>query len=92
MIKKGKGAKLRKLRLIQFIEADLQIFIRIFVGNRNSENIEKDKWLLQHNHGLRKNFSIELVLLEKRLTYDISKFNSLLIMRLLSDLEACYDR
>ena len=41
---------------------------------------------------MRKNFSIESVFLEKKLTYDISKFNSLLIMYLLSDLEVSYNR
>ena len=77
---------------MQLIEADLQLLIWIFVGNRNSENVEKDKILSQYNYGLRKNYLIELALLEKRLICDISKFVSSPIMHLLLDLEAFYDR
>ena len=40
MIEKGKGAKLGKLRIIQLIEADLQIIIRLSMKNRNIEKIE----------------------------------------------------
>ena len=42
ILDKGKGPVLRKLRIIQLIEADLQILMHIFVGYRNKGEIEKD--------------------------------------------------
>ena len=41
-IEKGKGPVIRKLRIIQLIEADLQILMRIFINERNSGRIETD--------------------------------------------------
>ena len=92
MIEKGKGPVLGKLQTIELFEADLQFLIRLFVGVRNDDNIEKDNRLSVHSYGSRKHFSIEMALLEKRLLYDISKCNGKQTIHLISDLEACYDQ
>ena len=92
MLEKEKGALLGKLRVIELIEGDLQIIIRIYVGLRNDGNIRGDNRLSTFNFGYRKQYSIESALLKKRLIYDTSKYNNEPIIHLLSDLEACYDR
>ena len=58
MIEKGKGPVINKLHIIQLIEADLQIIMRIVVNTRNKHAIEKDKRILKYNYGLRSNYSI----------------------------------
>ena len=40
MIEKSKGVKLGKLRVIQLIEADLQMIMRLSIKNRNIGKIE----------------------------------------------------
>ena len=42
ILEKGKGPILGKLLTIQLIEANLQLLMRIFIGERNDKNIEKD--------------------------------------------------
>ena len=92
MIEKGKGSLVSKLRVIQIIEADMQLLIRIFIGSRIEKNIETDDRLSQHGYGSRKGFSIESALSEKRLLLDNAKRAGHKMMHLMSDLEACYDR
>ena len=92
MIEKGKRPYIDKLRIIELIEGDLQLIIRIYVGLRNDRNIQKNKNISYFNFGSRKNYSIKSALLEKRLIYDSSKYNNEITIHLLSDLEACYDR
>ena len=67
-----------KLRIIILIEADLQYIIRIYLGDEEEEMIESDNRFLKANYGLRKNYSIKIAILEKRLTFD----NSLLSYKL----------
>ena len=92
MLDKGKGPILGKLRIIQLIEADLQLIIRIFLGSRNKKAIEGDKRILKYNYGLRQGYSIEEVILEKRLIYDISRMNKELTAYIITDLEVYCDR
>ena len=72
MLEKGKGLVVDKLRAIQLIEVDLQLLIRILINARNKLSIESDNRVLKYNYGLRVNYSIENVILEKRLWYDNS--------------------
>ena len=65
MLEKGKGPVLGKLRTIQLIEVDFQILMRIFIGNRNKGNIERNSRVSKYNFGLRRNYSIDEVILEK---------------------------
>ena len=58
---------------------------------RNDDNIKNDERLSKFNFGSRKQYSIESALLEKRLLYDMSKYNNEPTIHLLSDLEVCYD-
>ena len=92
ILEKGKGPILGKLYTIKLIETNLQLIMRIFVGSRNNENIEKDKRLSQFNYGLRRNYLINTVILEKRLIYDASMRNGKISMHTISYLKAYYDR
>jgi len=49
ILEKGKGPVLGKLHTIQLIEVDFQILMRIFIGNRNKGNIERDSRVLKYN-------------------------------------------
>ena len=92
ILQKGKDPVIGKLRTIQLIEADLQLIIRIYVGRRNNENIERDDRLLQFNYGSRVNYSIETAILEKRLMYDIAVRDGKPILHNISDLKVYYNR
>ena len=58
--------------MIQLIEADLQILIRIFVNERNSGRIETNLRISKCDYRSRKEYSIKDVILEKRISYDNS--------------------
>ena len=92
ILEKGKGPVLGKLRTIQLIEADLQLLMRIYIGERNSRNIEDDSRLSKFNYGSRANYSIETAILEKRLMYDAAVRDGKPMIHNISDLKACYDR
>ena len=66
--------------------------MRIYVGGRNNEKIEKDNRLSQFNYGSRANYSIETAILEKRLMYDVAVRDGKPMLHNISDLKACYDR
>ena len=65
LIEKGYRPTLGKLRMIQLIEADLQLLIRIFILLRNQGNIETDNKISNCNYGSYQNYSIETAILEK---------------------------
>ena len=92
ILEKGKGPLLGKLRIIQLLEADLQLIIRLFAVDRMSDKIEHDNRIAKANYGSRRNYSIENIILEKRLLYDISKQNGKHTIHNMTDLQACYDR
>ena len=46
IIEKGKGPIIGKFRIMQLIEADLQLLIRIFVGMRNDKLIENNNHVI----------------------------------------------
>ena len=72
IIEKGKDRK-KKLRVLQISDTYLQLSMRIFLRLRIEKNCENDKKLSNHNYGYRKCHSIESVLLEKRLIFDLAK-------------------
>ncbi|MFN9955858.1 MAG: hypothetical protein ACK55I_22385, partial [bacterium] len=74
ILDKGKGPIIGKLRTIQLVEADLQLLIRIFVGNRTSGLIEDDPSISKFNFRSRKLYSIDEVILEKRLIYKSTRW------------------
>ena len=73
MLDKGKGIIIGKLRTIQLVEADLQLLMRIFVGNRTSGLIKDDPSISKFNFRSRKLYSIDEAILEKRLIYKSSR-------------------
>ena len=76
MLGKGKGIIVGKLRTITLIEADIQNIMRIYLEDLDEEMIESDDRFSKSNYGLRKNYSIETAILEKRLTFDHSLISS----------------
>lgn len=91
IVEKGKGPILGKLRIIQLIEADLQLLMRIFFSLRTEGNIETDQRIAQCNFGSRRGYSVESCILEKRLLYESNLFDKTQLVHTISDLEACYD-
>ena len=69
----------------------MQLLIQIFTS-RNQGKIEKDKRLSKCNYGSRKNYSIKLAVLEKRLICNHSKIKCEETAYNLTDLKAYYDR
>ena len=65
IIEKGKSPTIGKLQIIQLIEADLQLIIRIFLKYEIKRKIEKDLRILKANYGSRSKYSIENRILEK---------------------------
>ena len=92
MLSKGKGMVIGKLRIITLIEGDLQFLMRVYLGGDDEEMIENNNRLSKANYGLRKNYSIESAILEKRLIMDNSLLSRLLTIYHLTDLQACYNR
>ena len=62
-----------KLHLIQLVEANLQLLIRIFISTRIESLIEKDLHISKFSFGSRKLYFIDKAILEKRLVYDSSR-------------------
>lgn len=62
---KGKGPRLEKLKIIQLIEADLQLMFRIIIGLRNNDAIKINNNVSKYNYVSRKNYSIDDEFLEK---------------------------
>ena len=91
-LEKGKGPIIGKLRNITLIEGDMQIGMRIFLSTDIEELIERDERFSKSNFGSRKNYSIAIVILQKRLIFD----NSLILMKhtiyTIMNLQSCYDR
>ena len=92
MLDKGKGLIIGKLRMIQLIEANLQLLMRIFLESRIEGFIEKNNRISKFNFGSRKFFSIEEAILEKRMIYKNSKWTGKQILHVIMDLAAYYDR
>ena len=81
-----------KLRNITLIEGDLQMMMRLYLNSEKEELIETDSHFSKANYGLRKNYSIETVLLEKRLIFDNSLITTKSTVYALIDLQSYYDR
>ena len=66
--------------------------MRICIGEQNDKRIETNERLLQYNYRSRKNYSIDLATLEKRLTLNTSLRKGEPTIHNVSDLKVCYDR
>ena len=78
--------------MVQLIEADFQLVMRIFINFRNNRAIERDKRLSKYNFSSRRGYAIEEALLEKYLFYDSTMQNNIKVITTIIDLEAYYDR
>ena len=83
---------LGKLRTIQLIEADVQLLMRILINQRNKFKIEKDSRVTKCNYRLRPHYSIEDIILEKKITHNNSLLNRNIIIYNIIDLKSYYDR
>ena len=63
----------------------------IFLECRNKGSIEKDPILSKFNYRSRRFYSIDEAILEKRLIYDISRYNKQSIIHVITNLEVYYD-
>ena len=54
MLEKGKGPRLKNLRMWQMIEADMQLVMRMRLGTRMNERAESDFRISKYEHGSRK--------------------------------------
>jgi len=91
-IEKGKWPIISKLRNIQLIDVDLQLLMRIFIGVKSKKLIEKDTRFFTANYRSRKNYSVESVILEKRLIYNSSLSQNTPLIHNLTDLQLYYDQ
>ena len=66
--------------------------MRIFLGSRNKKVIEGNERISKYNYRSRQEYSIEEVILEKILIYNISRMNKKLTAHMITDLKAYYDR
>jgi len=92
IIKKGKGPVVRKLRMIQLIEVDIQILMRIVINKRNKGRIEVDLRISKCNYGSRSRYSIKNAILEKRIIYDHSMLKENTIIHNITNLQTYYNR
>lgn len=92
VLEKGKGPRVDKLRIIQLIEADLQLFMRIAITNRTVIVAEKSNRLSCANFGNRKGYDISTAILEKTLIHNITYLNDHPTIHYIDDRQACYDR
>ena len=75
MLEKVKGPVLGKLRTTQLVDECFQFLMIIFVNERMVGVIEKDETISKGNYGSRKGYSIDDLVLEKRLFRDCSMQN-----------------
>ena len=92
VLEKEKGPVIRKLRIIQLIEGDLQLLMRALVTNRNSIIAENSPRLSQYNFGNRKCFDITTAILEKQLLKEVINLQNVPCIHFVDDRRACYDR
>ena len=89
---KEKVPLLRKRRLIQLIESDLQSMMCLFTAEQIENRIDNDNRIFKANYGSRKKYSIENIILEKWLICDMCKQDCKHTTHNITDLQACYDR
>ena len=92
ILEKGKETILEKLKIVQLIEGDVQILIRTLVNQRNKFQIEDNPRIAKYNYRSRLYYSIEDMLLEKRLMCNNSLLNGKRTIHNMTDLKSCYDQ
>ena len=76
MLEKGKGPKLRKLRILDTIEADFQLSMRVYLRLRLHHKFELDSRLQKFNCGSTKRHYVENAFPEKTFLFDYAKRTS----------------
>ena len=92
VLEKGKGPRLDKLRVIQLIEGDLQLLLRMLVTNRSAIVAEDSERLSKYNYGNRKGYDIHSAIVEKSFINDLTSFTNYATIHYIDDRKVCYDR
>ena len=92
ILEKRKGSRFDKIRIIQLIEGDLQLIMRILVSQRTSIHAETSPRLSKANYGNRKHYNIQTAILEKSLIHDLASVTHLPTIHYIDDRKSCYDR
>ena len=91
-VEKRERSTFKKIRILEMIEADLQLVMRMHLWGWTNERVESDKRSSKQNYGSREGHSIENALLETMLIFDHAKKTEESNVHAMSDLEACYNR
>ena len=90
MLEKGKGLRIDKLRIIQLIEADLQMLMRTIISPVANKVVYENQ--LNPSRYARKFTTTMNTLVEKCLVLESSMLNRDKSVWVVSDMTACYDR
>lgn len=90
MLEKGKGPLLNKLRIIQLIQADLQMLMRVLILPSANKVIEEG--IINKCQYARRKETMMNALVEKRLIIESSILTRKDPVWLVSDMSACYNR
>ena len=66
------------------------MIIMIYINTRSRNRFEQEPGISNCNYGSRSNYLIEIVILEKRLNYNSSTLNNLIIIHNMIDLKAYF--
>ena len=93
MIEKNPGSpNIERLRIIQLLKEDLNIYLKVKVGREMMRIAEKSRLFRKDIHGGRKNKSTTDSLLTQILTHDITRTREIPISSLSLDSRKCFDK
>lgn len=93
MLQKTPGnPDITKLRIIQLVEADYNLYQKIKIGKEFMKYNEKNLSFPEEMHGGRSNKSTSDPIDSQRLLFDISRQNHTSLLSINLDAESCYDR
>jgi len=90
MLKKGKGSRIDKLRIIQLIECDLQLVLKVVFQKQLMPKAENMGRLTYTQHGSRAGKDIATTQFEKRLLCDYSRLLRVPMVYIFVDGVLCY--
>ena len=93
MLEKIEGYPLvTKLRIIQIIEAYLNLYLKVKIGRQFTSNMELNRQFDEDMHGGRRNKSTQEAIIALKLLMDYSVIKQENIIITSVDAEKCYDR
>ena len=92
MLEQVKVPRLKKLRILEMIEINLQLMMGTHLGVRMNNRVKTDQVVTNYNYSSRKGNYIENSLLEKILIFYHANKTEELNVHAMSDLESFHDR